>query len=380
MPIRHALASFARAPLRCQALRFALAGLLSLPTLGQAHAQDGISIGASAPMSEYFAVLGEEIEAGGRAAIENGSATLTMFDDACEAEGGAKTADAMIAAGIDIAIGYPCIEAFDAAMPKLAEANIPLILLGVQSEAIAADRSKGNWPVLRLAPKASDEAEALATYIKRVWRDAHFAIIDDGTLYGRQLAEAVRFRLEEDNLRPVFTDTYRPQLENQIALVRRLQKAGATHVFMGGDAYDAAVIGADAATIGMDLTLAGGSAFVAPPTDGGLADGTVFAALPEWPAADRILSDPVSGRKVEAIGDGYLVPSRAAVEIALQGVAGGGSGVFFGDFLGRTFETSLGPVSFDGNGDLSRNLFEIFVIRNGEPVPATASGDTGSNQ
>lgn len=361
-------------------MRALCAGLLVLAA-GSAHAQDGISIGVAAPLSDYFSIIGEQVEAGARAAVrEAGTGRLDIRDDRCDAEGGAQSADAMIEAGIAIAIGYPCIEAFDAAMPKLADADIPLILLGVQSQAITVDRHKGNWPVLRLAPTGEDEADAIADYLKQAWRELNFAIIDDGTLYGRELAEAVRFRLENDKLKPVFTDTFRPQLDNQVALVRRLRKAGATHVFVGGDAADAAIIGSDAARIGIPLTLAGGAAFLAPASAGTLADGTILTALPAWPETG---GQPMPDAEAVAhVGNGYLAPAYAAVQIALSIFDGKdrSSGFFFGDLLGREFETVLGPISFDGKGDLTRNLFSIFVIEDGKAVPIKPGENTGSIQ
>ena len=75
----------------------------------------------------------------------------------------------------------------------------------------------------------------------REWRNDLFAIIDDGTIYGRELAETLRAAAELAALKPVFVDTFRPQLENQIALAGRLNRAGATHVFAGGDAEDVAM-------------------------------------------------------------------------------------------------------------------------------------------
>lgn len=378
-PVPEKTPSRARLP-----LRMICAGLLAWQTTTAAHAQDGVTVGISAPLSGYFSVLGEQVEAGARMARDRVDAgSLAFFDDACEAEGGARTAEAMIRADVTIAVGYPCIEAFDAAMPILAAANIPLVLIGVQSEAIAVDRRKGNWPVLRLAPQSSDEAKAIADYMRSAWRGNNFAIIDDGTLYGRQLAEAVRFRLEDDSLVPVFTDTYRPQLDNQVALVRRLQKAGATHVFVGGDAFDAVIIATDAATVGVPLTLAGGSAFLAPASAGTLTDGTVLTALPGWP--DDGGDPPAIGEDTEIAaraGNGYFVPAHAAVQIALEIFEGASAddGFFFGDLLGRTYDTVLGPISFDGNGDVTRNLFDVFVIKDGKPVPAGALSNTGSIQ
>ena len=144
-------------------LRAAIAAATMLQLCATAAAQESGAIGVSAPISGFYAVVGKEIEKGARAAVNRfPDARIELHDDECEPEGGVKTADEMIESRVRIAIGYPCIEAFDAAMPKLADANIALLLIGVQSEAITVDRRKGNWPVLRLAPKASDEADAIA--------------------------------------------------------------------------------------------------------------------------------------------------------------------------------------------------------------------------
>jgi branched-chain amino acid transport system substrate-binding protein len=356
------------------------AGLLTAMAL-PALAQDKPVVGVSAPLTGYFEILGEQVEAGARTALGDSSAAeLVVVDDECSTEGGAGSADQLIAANAALVIGFPCIEAFDAAMPKLAEAGIPVILLGVRAEGLSEQRSDKNWPLVRLAPRNQDEAEALAAYLRSAWRTVNFALIDDGTLYGRQLVETVRFLLEEFNLRPVFTDTYRPQLENQVALVRRLQKAGATHVVIGGDAYDAAVIGKDAATIGVRLTLAGGSAFIAPPSDGTLPEGTILAALPDWierePARELAENLP----ETTIVDEGYFVPAHAAMQIALIGIEelDDAGRIPLGALVGRTFDTALGPVRFADDGNLTRNLFEVFVVEDGQPIPVSGAGNTGA--
>ena len=337
-----------------------------------AQARPNPHIGIAAPMSDYFAVIGEQIRAGAVAAIETrGAISYTVADDRCSAEGGAESARRLVDAGVSVVIGYPCVEAIDSAMPILAEAGITLIAVGAQAEGVTAHTGADAWPLLRLAPRNAQEADAVADHLKRAWRNVNFAIIDDGTLYGRQLAEAVRLRLDEDNLKPVFTDTYRPQMENQVALVRRLQKAGATHVFIGGDAFDAAVIGANAAMVEVPLAIAGGAALIAPPDDGTLADNTVVAAFPDWasapPAADAVEALDRAG----LAADGYTLPAYAAAQIAIFGIdITGDNGVFPHErMLGRTFDTAIGPLRFDKDGELAGNLFDVFIVSDGRLKP-----------
>lgn len=348
----------------------ALAGVLPV------HAQAQTIIGISAPMSENFAILGEQIEAGARAAIEASDGySLTVVDDMCTEEGGAASAEKLISAGAEIVIGYPCIEAFNAAMPVLADEGIPVIAVGLQADNVTTDLDEKGWPLVRLAARSSGESDAAADYLRQAWRGVNFAVIDDGTLYGREFAEAVRFSLEGDNLRPVFTDTYRPQLENQVALIRRLQKAGATHVIIGGDAFDAAVIADDAEQSGVNLTLAGGSALVAPPSEGKLKDGTIVFARPEWAKQPSAKEAVAQLHKAEETAEGYTIPGYAAAQVAMAALESGASGKeLYASMRDKRFETAMGPIRFGANGEMTRNLFQPFIIQGGELVPATDGG------
>ena len=109
------------------------------------------------------------------------------------------------------------------------------------------DALKKKWPFFRLVPSAKMEAAKVTEIILSRWKNEPLALIEDGTIHGRELVESVRAALAEVGLTPVFSDTYRPAQEQQVSLVRRLAKSGATHVFTGGDRADTAIIARDAA-------------------------------------------------------------------------------------------------------------------------------------
>ncbi|HMQ57416.1 MAG TPA: ABC transporter substrate-binding protein, partial [Rhizobiaceae bacterium] len=250
-----------------------------------APANAEIRIGASLPLSGDFELLGRQALDAMKVAAANFSGdtvTIVEADDACETQGGQDAAVALQEAAVEIVIGYICTEAADGGLPALKEDALTALVIGARTASLTETAEKNGWKLLRIAPAARHEREAVGAILSRQWRDVPFAIIDDGTLYGRELAEGLRFAAEENGLKPVFVDTFRPQLDNQVALVRRLQKAGATHVFIGGDAADAAVIGADAARLGVPLTLAGGDTFRASPLDVELPEGTLMVSTPDW--------------------------------------------------------------------------------------------------
>lgn len=338
----------------------ALAAILL--SAGEASAAD-LTIGVVAPLSGPSARLGAQVKAGAEAAAGSlqPAPALEIVDDACSAEGGAAAANRLVAAKATVVVGFLCTESIEAAMPILEGAGIPVVTVGVRTNSLTDKKEKTGWPVFRLAPRGDQEGAAVSRILIELWRNALFAIIDDGTIYGRELAETLRSEAERGGLSPVYVDQFRPQLDNQRALVGRLRKAGATHVFVGGDLEDIAVLGRDAAAAGYDLTIAGGESLRSAAFDVPLQPGTLMIGVPEWAE----LATPRALEAIKAKGaepEGYAVPSYAAVEIAARAAADAqttGAALF--DTIGKgDFDTAMGKISFDVKGDLQPSPYRLF--------------------
>ena len=330
-----------------------------------------LRVGVAAPLSGPSAILGKQIEAGAALAAEANGAEIRTVDDACTADGGAAAAREFAAAKVNIVVGFLCTEAIQGAMPILKDANIPVITVGVRTESLTDRRAKTGWPVYRLGPRGDDERNAVAAILTRLWQSELFAIVDDGTIYGREIAETLRAAAEQAALKPVFTDTFRPQLDNQIGLIGRLKKAGATHVFAGGDGDDIAIMGRDASQLGAGITFAGGENLRTPPGDVPYAVGTLMIAPPEWAdVADPKVLAAFATKNIAP--DGYTLPAYVAVEIAkAASAAAETSGKPLADALtGHDFTTAIGPLRFDDKGDLTRNLYRAFRFNGTRFVPA----------
>lgn len=323
-------------------------------------------IGVAAPLSGASAILGGQVRTGAVIAAELLGVALDVADDRCTAEGGAEAAKRFVEAKVAVAAGFLCSEALEAALPALKQAGIPVITVGVRTDSLTDRREKTGWPVYRLGPRGDGEREAAAAILTKMWRSELFAVVDDGTIYGRELAESFRVAAEQSGLKPVFVDTFRPQFDNQVALVGRLRKAGATHVFVGGDGEDIAVMARDAAVLGTDMVFAGGETLrladrAVPP-----AEGTLMIAPAEWTsmAAPAVVS-AFEARK--ATTDGYALPAYAAVEIANAAAASGKPPAEALD--GGDFATALGTVRFDAKGDLATNPYRLFRFDGTNYVP-----------
>jgi len=329
-------------------------------------------LGVAAPMSGPSAILGTQVRDGAALAAEKTGADIALVDDQCTAAGGAKAAEEFVARRVALAVGFLCSEALEAALPALKQAGIPVITIGVRTNSLTDNREKTGWPIYRLAPRADGEASAVSRIMPALWREKPFAIIDDGTIYGRELAESLRAAVEQVQLKPVFLDVYRPQLDNQIGLVGRLKKAGATAVFVGGDRDDVAIMGRDSAQLDAGITFAGGEALRAASNGIPLATGTIMIGLPEWSEiADPAVLTAFGAKKVMA--EGYALPAYAAVEIAVAAAAGGTTGIgLFGRLDEDEFKTALGAFRFDPRGDLTVPLYRAYVYDGMRFVPMGA--------
>ncbi len=333
----------------------AIAMLGLLPMTGRATAEP-VRIGIVAPLSGPSRILGMQILNGARAAA--GDIPVEIAPDDCSSESGVAAAERLIAAGTPIVVGFVCTETLQAALPLLKAAGIPVITPAVRTDSLTDLRGKTGWPIWRLAPREDAEAKAVATLLPRLWRDDLFAIVDDGTIYGRELAESFRAAADLAALKPVFVDTYRPQSENQIALIARLRKAGAANVFVGGDREDIAIMARDAAGLGLRIDLAGGETLRSPDGATKLAAGTIMIGLPEWAEiADPAALADFAARNLRA--EGYVLPSFAAVQIARSAVFPASGAVAPGQPAGP-FATALGNLSFDAKGDLTTNPYHLF--------------------
>lgn len=339
------------------------------------NAASAAVIGVVAPKSGPYALLGTQVLEGARAAATAGGDRLVEVDEACETGTGAALADQLAAAKVEIAIGFLCVETLSEALPVLKNASIPAISISVRSKILMEDAMRGGWSFFRMAPVEGDEAETLSEIILSDWKAHPVAVIEDGTIYGRELASAVRQRLEGGGITPVFTDTFRPGQEQQIALVRRLARAGATHVMIGGDRNDIAIIARDAAAENIPLTILGGDTLRAADRPVPLREGVLAAALPDYAALPEAAQAVAALAARNITPEGYMLPSYAAVELARHAIASAAAEnkPLTEILVEASFPTVIGAIDFDDGHELAANPLQLQEWRNGAFTPVRLS-------
>lgn len=357
----------------------ALVGLLAFLAPAGGASAAGPKIAIVAPATGPLSILGEQIRAGARFAARDGAAEIVEIAEACGEKGDESVAPAILSAEVVAAVGFLCTEDLQSALPALSEAGVPAITLSARSGVLMEDALKQNWPLFRLAPAPGMEAQKAVDVIAAEWAAEPFALIDDGTIHARELVDAVRIRLEERGMKPIFIDTYRPSQEQQIGLVRRLARAGATRVFVGGDRGDMAVILRDARAERLPLSFMGGEALMAAETQVPLANGAQAIVLPVDGATPEATALTQAMKAAGIVAEGYVFPAHAAVSLLAQASAAASTAnqPLATMLVQQGFPTVLGTIGFGANHELRGNPYMRMEWLDGRFVPSGSSAQGG---
>ncbi|ASY63077.1 branched-chain amino acid ABC transporter, periplasmic amino acid-binding protein, putative [Sinorhizobium sojae CCBAU 05684] len=339
----------------------------------------GLKLAVVAPIDGPFATLGRQIMDGAAFQAGERGSEVVAIGESCEPAGGDELAKALLASGAEAAIGFLCTEGLEAVLPALAEAGMPAITLSVRSDILMEDALKKKWPLYRLAPSGKAEARAIIDAIVANWRDKPLALIDDGTIHSRELVEAVRNALAEIGITPVFTDTYRPAQEQQVSLVRRLAKSGATHVFTGGDRNDTAIIARDAKAENIPITLMGGDVLYAADLNVPLENGVLAVTIPDASRSQEAAPVVKAMRAAGLEPDGYVLPAFAAVSLLEQAKdqAEEDDSALSDALMKGPYPTVLGPIRFNSAHERVQSPYKLMQWQDGRFVDAANPGNGG---
>ena len=240
-------------------LDFAKNGLLALLLAGAAvtnvHAQ---KIALFAPLSGDYAELGEKFQTGAKLALAEaaGGIELIIVDDGCDPDLAISAYHSLPLEDIDLIGGFLCNDPAIAVATQSVGTDIPVIISGASSLRLIKDRKREQWNLWRAAPGDDYPVEIAAKAILKSWREKPYAIVDDGTIYGRSFTDTLRLKMNELGLAPQFSDTFRAAQSTQAGLIRRLERSGVTAAFIASSSTeDLFTIARDLNKLGVELEL-----------------------------------------------------------------------------------------------------------------------------
>lgn len=362
-----------------------LAGVIALAS-GSARAE--VTIGFANPLSGPYALSGTRnliaVEMAVRHINDAGgvlgeSLALTAIDDLCGLQRAIDAAHELVAAGAVVVFGHMCSHSSLLAAGVYETADV-LMITPSSTHPRLTEEGRGN--VFRLNGRDDQQGRLAGDFLAANWPGEEIAILHDGSTYGEGLAIQTRRRLRANGVQEALYGFYTAGQSEYDALAARLEAAAIEALYIGGYGPDAARILLAARARGDGLQLVGGDGLGMDEfwsIAGRIGEGTLFSARPvpdALPAAADLL-DKFRSRGLGSRSGG--IAAYAAVQVWAEAVERAGTlklPEVAGMLRRGRFETVLGPIAFDGKGDLEGASWQWQRWSDGSYRPLSESAPT----
>jgi branched-chain amino acid transport system substrate-binding protein len=342
-------------------------------------AEANIRVAVVGPMTGQYAVFGAQMRRGVEMAVADINASggllgqklvLEVGDDACDPKQASAVAGQMASKKVAFVAGHYCSGASIAASDVYNAAGI-LQISPASTNPLLTERKLNT--VLRVCGRDDQQGLVAGAYIAKRFKDVGVAIVHDNSAYGKGLADETKKSMNKLGKKEAVFDTYSPGEKDYSALVAKLKDAGIGLVYVGGYHTEAALIVRQARSAGLKATLMSGDTMM---TDefwiitGASGEGSLMTFSPDPsrdPAAQPVVEKFLrQGWKPE----GYTLYSYGATQAWAQAVqrAGTTKAADVAKVLksGRRFDTVLGKIAFDANGDVTAPGYVVYEWKGGK--------------
>ena len=295
--------------------------------------------------------------------------TLLTADDACDPKLAVEVAEELARQRVAFVDGHFCSGASIAA--SLVYHKRGILMIGPSSTNPHLTE-QGFANVFRVSGRDDRQGRFAADYAVDNGLADRIAIVQDQTTFGKGLADEFGKRLNERGVREVMDEPISQGDNDFGALIARMRDAGIRLVYFGGYHTEAGLFVRQARHLGLDATIMANSAMLTREywdLAGSAAEGTLMTFGPDprrLPSATEVVARfAAEGHDAEA----RTLYSYAAVQVFADAARKAGStdldqleGVLHAD----TFQTVLGPMTFDAKGDNVRYEFRMYRWHDGK--------------
>ncbi len=339
-------------------------GLMS----GVAHAD--IVIGVAGPMTGPNAAFGTQMLHGAQLAVDDINASggiagelllLEPADDNCDNRTAETVAQDLITKRANVVIGHFCSNPALAAARLYETSGVPMI---APMASLPALTDAGLWNVIRLASRDDAQGEFAGLRVAQEYPTGVVAVLSDGA--PAHVAQVNRF-ISNLGKAPALTLTFKPDTTDFTALIAQLNATKIEVIYFACEASDAGRIaeGISAKMFGSDALLS--DQFWEQSGEAGEGAHVSFATDPQ---SSRDAKRVIAALKAQGFdANGATLPSYAAVQLFAEAakVAGATNGRAIATYLrsGKATLTAIGPLAFDGKGDVQPPHFVWYQWSNG---------------
>ncbi|WP_170766386.1 branched-chain amino acid ABC transporter substrate-binding protein [Ruegeria lacuscaerulensis] len=354
-------------------------GMSTLALVVPANAE--IRIGTGAPLSGQYAWGGEQYRIGVDFALrkinENGGVLgeqvrLVLGDDAADPDQAVAVAKKFVSDDVVFVVGHWSSGASIPASKIYDEAGILMISPSATNTKLTDEGGPG---IFRICGRDDRQGAVVGDYMAKHWPEKRISILHDGGAYGQGLAEETKKRINELGLTEVMFEGFATGEVNYSPLVDRIRAAETDILFVGGYPAEAGLILREARDQGDDLQFVSGDSLSTADywlITGDAGEGTMFTFFPDprYDPKNAALVEEFRNGGIEP--DGYTLYAYAAVEVWAQAVEKAGTlklDVVIASLRENEFDTVLGTLRFDENGDITDPGFSWYTWKGGEYVP-----------
>lgn len=358
-----------------------LAAAVAFTAMATGSAGAEILIGMAGALTGPNAYQGEQQQQGVEMAIADINAAggvlgqqlrLISVDDACDSGQAIAAAHKLVAEKVSFVVGHQCSGASIPAAGIYERAGV-IQMTPASTNSRLTEEGRAN--VFRICGRDDQQGAIAGSYLATRWRDAKIAILSDGSVYGKGLAEITQRHYRMHGVEETLYDELTPGLSDYSPLIAKMQAAGVQIAYFGGYYREAALLVRNAREHGYNMQLVSGDsiaseAFVQVTGEAG--EGTVFTSFRDPRRNPGAASLIERFRRQGFEPEGYTLYSYGAMQTWAQAVARAGSTeprAVINALRSHEFETILGQVSFDAKGDVRQPGFEWFIWRSGRYVP-----------
>jgi branched-chain amino acid transport system substrate-binding protein len=346
-----------------------LAVAMSVALSSTAYAQ--IKIAVAGPLTGPNAAFGAQLKNGAeQAAADIGTILgqkieLVFGDDVSDPKQGVSIANKFVGDGVKFVIGHFNSGVTIPASTVYAENGILMISPSATNPQVT---ERNLWNVFRTCGRDDQQGAVAGKFILDHLKGKKIAVLHDKTTYGKGLADETKKAMNAGNVKEVLYEGVNTGEKDFSAVVSKIKSSGADYVYWGGLHTEGGLIVRQMRAAGVNAVMISGDGITTDEfaTIGGPGvEGTLMTFAPDpqkRPEAAAVV------KKFEARNfkpEAYTLYSYAALQVIAQAAAGANSidpkKVAEYARSGKSFDTVIGPLSYDKKGDITRLDYVVYT-------------------
>ena len=350
------------------------ASLLLTAAVGANASAETIKIGAAGPTTGPLTQYGQMVREGIDTAVErineaggvNGKQLeIVTLDDGCEPKQGPVVANRVVNQKIKYVVGHVCSGVTIAAADIYDSEGI--IMITPAATAPPLTEGKNYEYILRTIGRDDQQGPAAAKYILENAKPEKIAVLHDKQSYGQGIATSVRDTLKQAGTDVVMFEGINAGDTDYSAVITKIKGTGADFVYYGGYHPELGLLMRQGAEQGLKVKFMGPEGAGNPDINaiaGKAVEGmllTLPADFSESPENAEIVKS-FQAKKRDASG-AFQLMSYAATQVIADGIKGAKSedpDEVIKYLRANSFDTPIGNISWDKQGDLNDFKFEVF--------------------